>query len=232
MRIVRTFGLALMTAALLPSLSSAQAATDARLGFEDSWFWGLKGGGTMFTTGEDNNTRVTAPTVGLEWLVTRSRIALNMSIEQAFFDDRSLVFDPSSLGSVRSVAISDLRRYHASLLFAPVQYGSVRPYAGIGLAINVIQNAQPEGSFTSDSAQTAVFSRVSELSSRASAVLTAGAQAQFQRVGLFLQVSTMPTRNNFLISGAANTFMLEGGVRYNLTTAIEQLRSRVPIPGR
>ena len=50
------------------------------------------------------------------------------------------------------------------------------------------------------------------------------ATAQVQRASLFAQVATMPTRNNFLINGAANTFMLEAGVRFNLLKAIDRLQ--------
>ena len=97
MRIVRTFGLVLFAATALPMLAGAQAtslptAKSAR-DFDDSWFWGVKGGSTMFTTGEAGTSKVSAPTVGFEWLITRSRVALNVSVEQAFFDNTASVFD-------------------------------------------------------------------------------------------------------------------------------------------
>lgn len=223
MRNVRTFGLALLAAAVIPVAADAQTSSRARI-FDDSWFWGVKGGSTTFTTGESGTTRVNAPTIGAEWLITRTRAALYVSVEQAFFDNRAGVFDPTTAGSVRPVSISDLRRYHAGLLAFPVQYGSLRPYAGLGLAINVIQNAQPEGTFNSPETQEAVFTSVHDQSSRMSVVYTAGLQAQVQRVSLFAQASTMPTRRNFLINGGANTFMFEAGVRYNLAGAIERLQ--------
>jgi hypothetical protein len=56
-------------------------------------------------------------------------------------------------------------------------------------------------------------------------VFTVGAQAQVQqRLSVFAQAATMPTRNNFLINGAANTFVLEAGVRFNLLGAIDPLK--------
>lgn len=228
MRIVRTFGLVLFAATALPMLAGAQATSlptskSARV-FDDSWFWGVKGGSTMFTTGEAGTSKVTAPTVGFEWLITRSRVALNVSVEQAFFDNTASVFDATSTGSVRRVSISDLRRYNASIFFFPVQYGALRPYAGLGLALNVIQSAQPQGTFSSSEAQSSVFTAVERQSSRTSPVLTVGAQAQVMRASLFAQVATMPTRNNFLINGGANTFMLEAGIRYNLLSAIDRLQ--------
>ncbi|MEO6446414.1 MAG: hypothetical protein ABIZ91_06960 [Gemmatimonadaceae bacterium] len=228
MRIVRTFGLVLFAAVALPSVGRAQAmshaAPKAARNFDDSWFWGVKGGSTMFTTGDNGSAKVSAPTVGAEWLITRTRVALNLSIEQAFFDRNAVVFDNTAPGSARSVSISDLRRYNASLFVFPVRYGSLRPYAGLGLALNVIQSAEPQGTYSSSQAQQNVFNTVNEQSSRTSPVFTVGAQAEVYRASVFAQVATMPTRNNFLINGAANTFMLEAGVRFNLLSAIERLQ--------
>lgn len=223
MRIARTFRLALAAAAVIPTLAGAQASNAPRT-FNDSWFWGIKGGSTMFTTGANGDSKVNAATVGAEWVITRTRAAVYLSVEQAFFDNTAGVFDASSVGSVRSVSISDLRRYSAGVYLFPIKHESFRPYAGLGLAINVIQNAEPQGTYGSVAAQDSVFSAIDEQSSRVSAVFTLGAQAKvMDRVWLFAQGVTMPTRRNFLINGAANTFVVEGGVRFNLLGAIEKL---------
>ncbi|MGQ0649932.1 MAG: hypothetical protein ACT4P7_20465 [Gemmatimonadaceae bacterium] len=220
MRIVRKFGYSLLMAAV-PALASAQQAANARTSFDNSWYWGAKGGIASFDP--NGAGRVSANSVGAEWMITRSRGALVISIDQSFFNATAGVFDPSVQGSVRPVAISDLRRYSASLFAFPVG-GSIRPYLGGGLAINVIQNANPGGTFTSQAAQTSVYDLVAEQTSRASAVLTGGLQAHFGRVALFGQASGMPTRNNFLIAGSQYTFVFEGGLRFNLASAIDPLK--------
>ncbi|MBK6486438.1 MAG: hypothetical protein IPF98_06155 [Gemmatimonadetes bacterium] len=225
MRIVRTFRLALVAAAIVPALVGAQGTSNSPRGFQDSWFWGAKGGSTMFTTGADGASKVSAPTVGAEWLITRTHAALYVSIEQAFFDNTAGVFDASAPGSVRTVDINDLRRYNAGIFFFPLEYGKLRPYAGLGVALNVIQNADPLGTYTSANAQQGVFEAVDDQSSRVAAVFTLGAQAQLQpRLSVFAQAATMPTRRNFLINGAANTFVIEAGVRFNVIRAIDPLK--------
>lgn len=225
MRIVRTFRLALAIAAVVPALVGAQGTSTTTRGFEDSWFWGAKGGSTMFTTGAGGSSKVNAPTVGVEWLITRTHAALYVSIEQAFFDNTAGVFDASAPGAVRAVNINDLRRYNAGLFLFPLEYGRLRPYAGLGVALNVIQNADPLGTYTSADAQQIVFATVDEQASRVAAVFTLGAQAQLQpRVSVFAQAATMPTRRNFLINGAANTFVFEAGVRFNVIGAIAALK--------
>ena len=58
------------TVALIPATLSAQRVRD----FEDSWFWGVKGGVSTFSpTYGDSET---APTFGAEWLITRTHGAL------------------------------------------------------------------------------------------------------------------------------------------------------------
>lgn len=220
MRIVRKLGFTLLVA-IVPTVAGAQAA-HPRTAFEDSWYWGAKGGIASFDP--NGGGRVNASSVGAEWLITRTRAGLYVSVDQAFFDEVAGVYDPTVQGSVRPVSISDLRRYSAGLLAFPIAHNNIRPYLGIGLSVNVIQNADPRGTFVSTASQDSVFNSVNELTSKVSAVFTGGAQVNFGRIALFGQASAMPTRNNFLFSGASHTFVIEAGLRYNLARAIEQLK--------
>jgi hypothetical protein len=221
MRMVPTAAKALAGIALVPGLLAAQADESAKY-FNDSWFWGIHGGAMLFTAGADQDVKVTAPTVGGEWLITRTRIALRLSVQQAFFDEQTAVFDPTVAGAARPVDVSDWRRYAAEIYFVPKVFGMLRPYGGLGIALNVLQNATPSGSFTSEESLEEVFTQVDESSSRASAVFTAGLQAGIGRSALFVQGSAMPTRNNFLFARSAYTFVVEAGLRYNFASAIEK----------
>jgi hypothetical protein len=92
------------------------------------------------------------------------------------------------------------------------------------LSINVIQNAEPLGTYSDTTSQNTVFRDVNEKTSRVSAVFTGGAMYQIGRAAIFGQASAMPTRSNFLLNGASHTFMFDAGIRYNLSTAIDRLR--------
>jgi hypothetical protein len=226
MRIVRTVVTAITCFAFIPTLASAQASTGST--FENSWFWGVKGGATMFTTGLDGKTNVTAPTVGAEWLITRTRFGMYLSAEQSFFSEQASVLDFSIAGGGRPVDISDMRRYAVGLMAFPVKWNSFRPYTAIGLSLNVIQTATPRGTFTSPGSMDSVFTRVNEESSRASFVFTLGASTDYGKWSFFGQASTLPTRANFLINGGANTYVLEAGVRYRISDAIEKFHTPAP----
>lgn len=220
MRIARQLGLSLVVLAT-PAVTIAQT-TPSRTSFENSWYWGAKGGVSSFDP--NGAGRINASSIGAEWLITRSRGALYLSVDQSFFDDVAGVYDPTVQGSVRPVDVSDWRRYGIGLLAFPVTWGNLKPYAGLGLSINVIQNADPQGTFTTTASQTRVFDDVAAQTSKVSATMTAGLQVQLGRAALFGQASAMPTRNNFLISGASHTFVLEGGLRFNMASAIDVLR--------
>lgn len=224
MRTIRTLTAGLACVALLPALAAAQSATQPApqktRSFTDSWYWGAKGGVSLFGAAAED---ISAPTVGAEWMITRTRIAMYVSIEQSFFDTEGAVLDTSIVGGARVVNLKDSRRYNLQLFAFPKQFGAFRPYAGLGVALISIREAEPAGPFTTPAAQDAVFTSVNDESSRAAAVFTLGGQVDVQRFGFFVQASTMATRNRFLINGRANTYLIEGGLRYNLVDAIEKL---------
>jgi len=86
--------------ALTPTVSAAQSN---RL-FENAWFWGAKAGLMNFSTGIENKT---APLIGAEWLITRSKAGLYLSAEQAFFTATGYVFD----GNGNQVNVKDGNAY-------------------------------------------------------------------------------------------------------------------------
>lgn len=211
----------------LPHAASAQGSVETRdtglpnprHAFEDSWFWGAKGGVTRFGTVLDG--RVSAPVAGAEWFVTHSKAALLVSAEQSFFKRTSLVADPYAKDGARPVALHDARRYAAAALAAPVAFGPVRPYAGVGLALQVIREATPVGDFATQQQYAFVRDRVNDGQSTASAFIIGGAQAQWRMIALFVQgsVSGAQSRSLFNLGGGSQ---LEAGVRYNLASAFEK----------
>lgn len=215
MRTVRwlTSGLALV--ALVPSLGAAQSS---RL-FEDSWFWGAKGGVMSFSTHIDGNTA--APLVGAEWLITRSRAALYISGEQAFFDATSSVMDRT--GQEYRVAMKDMRRYTAAVLAFPVSWGTVRPYAGVGFSLNNIQRTKLVDVPADSASLLDVALGVNHAKDRTSFITMAGLQAQYRRVSIFGQLTYMPAKSGFLFNGRS-TYILETGVRYNFSSSRDDLR--------
>lgn len=217
MRTVRwlTSGLALV--ALFPAVGAAQSS---RL-FKNSWFWGAKLGLMSYSTAAQSNS--TAATVGAEWLITRTHGALYVAGEQAFFSATSAVMDNGISPTAYRVAIKDMRRYTVAALAFPVAWGTVRPYAGVGFSMNLIQNASLQDPVADTTQQAVVESRIADQKDRIAFITMAGVQAQYRRVSLFGQITYMPAKENFLLNGRA-TYMLETGVRYNVGSSIDQPR--------
>lgn len=206
----------LFCAALLPATGSAQRFHD----FEDSWFWGVKAGVSAFSP--TNGDSEVAPSFGAEWLITRTRGGLYISVDQTNVDTRSVVFDPTADGSARPVGVDKLRRLGFAALAFPKRFGRFRPYAGLGLTVQIIGDAYPLLYTDEDAVDDTVYDRISERSGQAAVLGMGGVQVQLGRAAVFGQASVTPASSRFLLSNALGFF--EAGVRYNFGGAREGLR--------
>ncbi|HEX6574371.1 MAG TPA: hypothetical protein VF042_05315 [Gemmatimonadaceae bacterium] len=217
MRKTRWFVAGLVSAALIPAAASAQRVKD----FEDSWFWGVKGGVSTYTPVYYGKGE-TAATFGAEWLITRTHGALYVSVDQANINAVSAVFDPNAEGSVRPVEVDKLRRIGFAALAFPKAFGRLRPYAGLGLAINLIGDAYPLLADEEADVDDAVYDRIDERKSQSAFLMMGGLQAQFGKAAVFGQASYVPANSRFLLDDALGFF--EFGIRYNFSGAREGIR--------
>ncbi|MGZ8377908.1 MAG: hypothetical protein ACXW05_14110 [Gemmatirosa sp.] len=210
--------LATASGALAAQSVRADSAASPRRAFADSWFWGVKGGASHFGTVTDGYK--VAPLAGVDWLITRKRAALLISAEQSFFSHTSAVAEPGVPGVARVVDLKDARRYSATVLAVPGMLGPVRPYAGLGVGIDVMRDVTPQGDFASAAHHASVHDEIDDGASKASLLLVAGGQVQFGRAAVFVQGSTTPaqTRSLWNRGGVAQ---LEAGFRFNLAPARE-----------
>jgi hypothetical protein len=165
---------------------------------------------------------ISAPTVGGEWLITRTRVAMYVSVEQSFFNTQGAVFDGTSAGSERMVDIQDSRRYNMQLFAFPKQYGAFRPYAGLGFSLISIRDVAPEGTFVSAASQDTVLRSINASSSRTTPVFTSAASSTSSEPRCSFRIGHGDAEP-LLINGKPTTYLIEAGLRYNLTDAIEKL---------
>lgn len=233
MRIPRPLLLAATALAVLaPATSRAQGSRP----FADSWYWGAKAGTMTFWTPLVNHA--VAPLGGIEWLITKRRAALYLSGEQVFFTENSIfpVYnrDPDNAASYSAdsiglvpvgegvVRMHNMRRFSAMLLAFPVDLGGLRPYAGVGFSLNAIRGAAITDLFITPSPGQccAVLPSLHATQTSTSAVFMGGLQGQVGRAVLFGQGQIIPSNRRFLFT-PRSTFVLEGGVRYNVGSARE-----------
>lgn len=217
MRFVRSL-VAVGALGALAALAPRAAEAQSDRGFENSWFMGVKGGLMTFYTTDVKHAP--APLGGVDMLITHKNVGLNVSLEQAFFDETGQYaeydYTGKSLGTQGRARIQDMRRFQMNVQAFPKRFGTLRPYAGVGFSLNIIQKATV---VTSDPASDAESS-IEDVRSRVAAVFTGGVQGQFRRVALFGQASIMPAKSRFFFSGG-ETLFVEGGVRWNIGTSRE-----------
>lgn len=210
MRTTRWFIAGLVCTASLSATASAQQSRY----FDDSWFWGVKSGVATFSPTLGGNE--TAATYGGEWLITRSRGGLYVSFDQANVSTVSAVPDVnvSTNGGFRPVTVDKLRRIGFAALAFPKRFGRFRPYAGLGLSVDVVGSASPQLSEKENGVDDAVAQRIDDNRSQAGVLGMAGVQMQFERLAIFGQASVVGAQSSFLLGNNALGFF-EGGVRYN-----------------
>lgn len=200
-------GLAMI--ALAPRVSAAQ---EGRL-FKDSWFFGAKAGNMTYWT--TTTAHGQAPLLGGETLITRSRGGLYLSLDQAFFTGTTAVIN--SAGAQQIVDIKDNRRATIAAMIFPKAFGWIRPYGGVGFALNFLQQASARGGADPTTQQI-----IDDQKTASSPMFMIGTQLQLLRFSVFGQASYMPAQNSFLLNNN-ETYFIEAGIRYNIGTSIERI---------
>ncbi len=212
------FALAIGVTGLIPSVACAQNPVAS---WQDSWYWGVYGGQTQFPTAIATTT---APTVGIDWVITRTRFALNVFAEQSYFNAVSTIPDyPSS--APRRVDLTDMRRVgFTAMVFTP-SWRMIKPYVGGGYSFNFIKEATPQGSFyTTPGARDTVLKRVNSARTAGKLFGDVGVMAMLGQFAPFVQYTIMPTQGtgSWFINGAGFTTIWKAGVRVNFGTSVEK----------
>jgi len=221
MRSFRVIVLALAASAAVGLVHSAAAAQQPATGWQDSWFWGAYGGQTSFATAI---ARTNAPTIGVDWVITRSRYALNVFAEQSYFNAVSTVPDfPTS--APRRVDITDMRRVgFAAMIFTP-ELRQLKPYLGLGWSFNFIKEGTPEGSFyATPAARDSVLQRINNARSIGKFFGSLGFMASYGKFAPFAQYTIMPTKGSgdWMVNGEGFTSIWTAGIRYNVGSSISK----------
>ncbi len=214
---------ALVAAFSVASLATAPLAAQGAAVWDvrpDSWYWGIYGGQTSFPT---SIARTTAPMVGVEWTITRTRFALNVFAEQSYFNAVSTVPDyPSS--APRRVDIQDMRRVGGSAMMFLPPYKYFHPWFGAGYAFNFIRSATPQGSsYASPAARDSVVLRVDEGRAQGKLFGEVGMMVSYKQWAPFIQYTAMPTKgtSSWLVNGDGFTNVWKLGWRYSFGSAID-----------
>jgi hypothetical protein len=236
---MRTFRGPLLTAAALIGFFPLLAEAQQGRRFENAWFWGVKGGGMVYSTAgvaQNESGQYVAlaprtqqsPTFGAEWLITRTHGGVYVSYDQGFLQEVAGFttdrFDPEA--PVIAVDLSNTRRVNlAGMIFPPVTRW-VQPYVGLGLSFLQVAGAEarnPEA--FEDAQQEAAFNAfVTQQRTQLQPLGIIGVQARLQPFSVFLQGSATQFDRQFLLRGGRSAVVsYELGIRYNIGSSIERL---------
>jgi hypothetical protein len=225
MRSSRVVVLSLATIAAVGFVPSAARAQSATRPFADSCCWGVYGGITNFaTTPGAGNLHTNAPTVGLDWMLTREKFALNIFANQSYFSTTSSIADINGGGAL-PVGINDMRQVGVSMMIFTPEISVLKPYVGLGYAFNFINSAKLAtcGACTAAAADS---NKTQIVDARAMGKFFAsvGVMWVYKRIAPFAQISLMPTQgaSDWYINGTGFTTSLTAGLRYNFGTSIDK----------
>jgi hypothetical protein len=217
---------AIATAGLTPRSGAAQSATQ---GFADSWYWGAYGGYTNFATAfGTENLRTNAPSIGADWMLTRTKYALHVFAEQSYFSTTSSIGSPTGAAPL-AVNINDMRRLGFDLMIFTPEYQAIKPYFGVGYAFNFINSAALRtcagcNTFATQAAADSNQRAIVNARSMGKAFVNVGAMWVYKRFAPFAQYTVMPTqgKSDWYLNGTGFTTIWAVGLRYNFGTSIEK----------
>jgi len=217
MKSIRSLAVAAAVLAMVPAAGMAQSARP----FQNSWFWGLKAGGTFMSAPSQAN--LTSPMAGIDWLITRNRGGLYVSFDQSFFTQHAVIADSVQPTDTPSrLNLTDLRRVTVALMGYPGDNPNIHPYAGLGITYNQVGSVKPSSPYGSDSQYSLAQSIIAQYKSVFSPVVMLGAQFQVRNAALFVQGMGWTANSQFFIYNARGfNASLEAGVRYNFGSSVE-----------
>jgi hypothetical protein len=222
MRSFRPIVLALAASAALGLSPSGVAAQQTAATWQDSWFWGVYGGYAAYSTAVE---RPHAPMIGVDWMLTRTRFALDIFADQSYFNAVSTVPDFST-PAARRVNITDMRRLGFAAMYFTPEVGGFKPYFNAGFAFNFIKAAEPSppASFVSTAARDSVLNRIDDARAMGKMFAGAGVLRVFGKFAPFAQATVMPTQGsgNWMLNGQGFAYLASIGLRYNTGSSIDR----------
>ncbi len=219
MRTLRGLAIAVAALALLPQVGSAQLGRR----FENAWFWGGKGGMMVYSTVAEANQM--AMVFGAEWVITRRRGGLYVSIDHAIMTENVQYLNVDMLpdSSIADMELKDIRRYNMAAMIFPDLGRWVRPYVGLGASLTQVARATNRSTYSSPDEEMSTENLIAEYKATLSPLSIVGVQLRLPLASIFAQGTAMATPQRFFLRGSNTfTYSVEAGIRYNVGSSIER----------
>ncbi len=216
MKAIRSLAAAAALLMLVPVAAQAQAPRP----FQNSWFWGIKGGGTFISAPSKAN--LTAGLAGIDWLITRDRGGLYVSFDQSFLSQYAVLADSVQSTDVPSVVnLKDMRRISVLLMGYPGSSDRYHPYVGLGMVYTQVGSVKPTTAYGSSDQYSLAQSIIQQYKSVFSPAVMLGIQVQRRNTGFFVQAMGWQANSNFFLYNSHGfNASLEAGIRYNFGSSV------------
>ena len=216
MKAIRSLAAAAAFLTLVPAAAMAQAPRP----FQNSWFWGVKGGGAFMSA--PSRANLTAGLAGVDWLITRNRGGLYVSLDQSFLSQYAVLADSvQSTDTPSQVNLKDMRRVSVLLMGYPGSSERVHPYVGLGMVYTQVGSVKPTTAYGSSDQYSLAQSIIQQYKSVFAPAVMAGVQYQRRNTGLFIQaMGWQANQNFFLYNSHGFNASIEAGIRYNFGSSV------------
>jgi opacity protein-like surface antigen len=215
-------------AVLAAAISQPSAAQEGRQ-FKDAWFWGVKGGVTVWGS-QVTTDNAGAPQFGADWLITRTRGGLYVSFDESILTAEAYFTTPGQNGFTDPrVSMQNQHRFVAAAMAFPAQSNHLHPYIGAGVGVHRVSSYAYQTSFASSAQFNLAGDSVQSRKVAIAPVIIAGLQARVTRFSVFGQALASFLPNNYLLRHSApkrglSQFSIERGIRYNVGSSIDKIR--------
>ncbi|MGH7690539.1 MAG: hypothetical protein ACREN3_13105 [Gemmatimonadaceae bacterium] len=217
MKAIRTLAVVLAACTLLPVAAMAQSGRP----FQDSWFWGVKAGGTFMSA--PSNSNVTSSMAGIDWLITRKRGGVYVSLDQSFLSQYAAIADSVDVTDTPTIVkLKDMRRLTIALMGYPGDWVRFHPYVGLGMTYSSVTQIIPQNAYGSSDQYTLAQQIIQQYRSAFSPTLLLGAQMEYKNAAIFAQAMGWQANQNFFLSSSTRGYnaSVEVGIRYNFSSSI------------
>jgi hypothetical protein len=198
---------------------SRQRFVETGANWAHQWFWGGQAGVMLLKTDEGTSAE---PTFGGHWLITGKKTALYVAYEQVFSlsDRHATILEPNGTIEPSNVSFKNVRRIMMGAVAFPAQR-QIQPFAGAGFAIMEILSPVTTCTNCTLAEAQILQNEADAAGTKAFFWLMGGLEARQGRLTLFGHYIFTSAPSGFLIHGNTHTF--QGGLRYSLGTAKEEV---------
>jgi hypothetical protein len=163
--------------------------------------------------------------LGIDWLITRSKGVLYLSVDESFLKSTVQYRSPYVAGDPY-VDVSNMRRISAVAMAFPMQSPLMHPYVGLGISVNQVVDLRLQSTIAIPALAQAALDSVQAKRVAIAPMFMAGVQQRLPGFSVFAQGSGTFLPNDYYLKYLEPKrylqWTIEAGIRYNVGSSIDR----------